>query len=144
MKFPETKKYIVRRIAATVIDYSLVFAITIYYIYVVGTPNDEGGYSVTGLPAFGPLLFWFFYFVIAEFALDGTVGHQIFHLKIVTVDNRPLTFGQVILRRISDALEISWCFGLIAFILVKNTDYNQRLGDIWAKTLVTGKDESFS
>jgi uncharacterized RDD family membrane protein YckC len=52
-----------------------------------------------------------------------------------------LGFGQVIKRRIADALEITWCFGLIAFILVKNTEFQQRLGDLWAKTQVVDRNE---
>jgi uncharacterized RDD family membrane protein YckC len=45
------------------------------------------------------------------------------------------------LRRICDALEISWCFGFVAFLLVKSSPYNQRLGDMIAKTRVVGKEE---
>src|SRR5262249_30993297 len=96
-------------------------------------------------PALVPMLFWFIYFVIAEALLNGTLGHHLFGLKVVSVLANPKpNFGQILLRRISDALEIAWCFGLIAFILVKNTQHNQRLGDLWAKTVVTGKNEAFS
>ena len=58
----------------------------------------------------------------------------------MTLEGEKPTFLQAIQRRICDAVEISWCFGLIAFILVKNTQYHQRLGDIWAKTFVIDKD----
>jgi uncharacterized RDD family membrane protein YckC len=144
MTFPNTNTYIGKRIAATLIDYFIVFGLTFVYIYQFGTPNNEGGYTVTGWLALVPIIFWFSYFIIAEAFLRGTLGHLIFDLKVVSIDSKEPSFGQIFLRRISDALEIAWCFGLIAFILVKNTQHNQRLGDIWAKTLVTGKNETFS
>jgi uncharacterized RDD family membrane protein YckC len=143
MKVPNTNQYIGKRVTATLIDYTLVFGLSIAYVYLFGTPNEEGGYTVSGLAALVPMVFWFLYFVIAEALLDGTFGHQLLKLKVVSINNEPLSFGQVFLRRISDALEIAWCFGLIAFILAKNTQHNQRLGDIWAKTLVIGKNEPF-
>ena len=138
MTFVNTKNFISKRIYATLIDYTLTFGFTIFLIYQIGAPNDEGGYTISGAQNLFPLSFWFLYFIIAEFFLGGTLGHQIFKLKIVSADGNKITLGQICLRRISDLLEISWCFGLVAFILVKNTPSNQRLGDLWAKTLVTG------
>jgi uncharacterized RDD family membrane protein YckC len=140
MLYPPTKPYTGKRVGATLIDYTLTFALTFVYIYAVGTPNEEGGYSVNGFPALAPMAFWFLYFVVAEYFWQGTLGHQVFGLKVISADNRPLSFGQVLLRRIADVLEIAWCFGLIAFILVKSTEHAQRLGDLWARTLVTGKN----
>jgi uncharacterized RDD family membrane protein YckC len=142
MTYPNTSIYINKRIGATIIDYVIIFALTFYYIYQFGTPNDEGGYTVTGWMALIPMAFWFFYFIIPETFLHATLGHLIFNLKVISIDNREPSFGQIFIRRISDALEIAWCFGLIAFILVKNTQQNQRLGDIRAKTLVIGKNET--
>jgi uncharacterized RDD family membrane protein YckC len=144
MTFPNTNTYIGKRVAATLIDYFIVFGLTIAYIYHFGTPNDEGGYTVTGWLALVPMILWFLYFIITEAFLRGTLGHHMFNLKVVSIGNGNPSFGQICLRRISDALEIAWCFGLVAFILAKNTQHNQRLGDIWAKTLVTGKNENFS
>jgi uncharacterized RDD family membrane protein YckC len=143
MKLPETKRYIGKRIAATLIDYTVVFGLTFVYIIVAGERNSEGAYVVSDLPALAPPLFWFLYFVVAESGLGGTIGHQLFDLKVMSADGNEPAFRQIILRRISDALEISWCFGLIAFILAKSTAHNQRLGDIWAKTIVTGKQDVF-
>lgn len=136
-----TDKYIGKRVAATLIDYTLMFAIFIFMIYEFGHPNDEGGYTLSGWWNLIPISFWFVYFIITEYFLGGTLGHQLYKLKVVSVNNQPATFGQIALRRISDTLEISWCFGLIAYILVKNTPNNQRLGDLWAKTMVIGLEQ---
>lgn len=139
MEYPYTSK----RIGATLIDYTLVYSLSFYYIFAAGTRNDSGGYEVNGLPALVPVAFWFVYFIITERFMDGTLGHHIFKLKIVSMDGKRLTFRQVFLRRICDALEISWCFGFIAFLLVRSSVYNQRLGDQVAKTRVISKDDPY-
>ncbi len=137
MEYPYTSK----RIGATLIDYTLVYSLSFYYIFAAGTRNDRGAYEVDGLPAFVPVAFWFVYFIITERFMGGTLGHHIFKLKVVSMDGKDLTFGQVFLRRICDTLEISWCFGFIAFLLVRSSTYNQRLGDQVAKTRVVGKED---
>lgn len=130
-----------RRVAATLIDYILLFTLTFMYIYQVGERNREGTYQVTGLPALVPLIAWFLYIVVVEKMAGATLGHKITGLKVVSSDGNPLSWGQVFKRRIADILDITWCFGLLAFILVLNTEHHQRLGDIWAGTLVVDKNE---
>ncbi|HMH24417.1 MAG TPA: RDD family protein, partial [Puia sp.] len=65
-----------------------------------------------------------------------TMGHLIFKLKVVSLAGRKATFSQVFVRRICDVLEISWCFGLVAYLIARNTPNHQRLGDLVAKTMV--------
>lgn len=137
------KYNLVRKIVATIIDYTLTFIFTFWYIYEFGAPNDEGGYSVSGVGALFPLAFWLLYFVIAEKYCAATLGHEIVKLRVVSVDGSPLTFTQVLKRRVCDAIEISSCFGLIAFFIAENNEKHQRLGDILAKTLVIGKNELY-
>jgi uncharacterized RDD family membrane protein YckC len=144
MVLPDAKNYIGKRIAATLIDYTLVFGLTIAYVSIFGSPNDEGGRTISGLPALVPLIFWFAYFIVTENLLDGTLGHQLMGLIVVTLDNKHPAFSQTVVRRVADALEISWCFGFIAFIIVYRTDHCQRLGDILAKTIVVKKNAFFT
>ncbi|HLK28523.1 MAG TPA: RDD family protein [Puia sp.] len=143
MLLPDTKPYIQKRVAATFIDYTLTYVLTFFYIYVVGKTDENGSHVVTGLPALVPMLFWFLYFIICESFLDGTMGHHLFKIKVVSMDGSKPEFSQILLRRLADILEISWCFGLIAFITAKSTQNNQRLGDIWGKTIVVGNDVIF-
>ena len=133
--------YTLRRIYATLVDYTLIFALDIFYIVMAGTHTDDGTYTVSGLPALIPVLFWFVYIVVAEHYLGGTLGHQLFKLKIVSRNGGNVTFGQTLKRRIFDAVEISWCFGLISWLIVKNSDQQQRLGDLIARTMVIGQDD---
>ena len=75
--------------------------------------------------------------------MGGTMGHLICKIKVVSQTKERVTLWRTFKRRVMDALEIAWCFGLIAYLLAKNTQYNQRLGDILAKTCVIGKDDLF-
>lgn len=128
-----------KRILATIIDYTLIMCFTIIYIYQFGEPNDEGGYGVSGIKAMPPVLFWFLYIPFSEWKTGTTLGHWTVGLKIVSENGQTLTLGQSLKRRISDLIDISWCFGLVAFIVVKSTEKKQRVGDIIAKTLVVKK-----
>jgi uncharacterized RDD family membrane protein YckC len=139
MKYP----YVGRRVWATVIDYMIIILLSASSIYLVGDRQDNGAYVVTGWLAMAPQALWFVYFVIAERYLGGTFGHQLFKLKVVTMDGSGLFFGQVLVRRLCDALEIFCCCGLIAYLLVKSTANNQRLGDLLAKTRVVGVKDSY-
>ena len=132
-----------RKIIATIIDYTLIFAFYIWYMFEFGQQNEDGGYSMSGLAALLPILVWVLYFVIAERFCAATLGHEIMNLKVVSLDGNPLTFSQALKRRICDAIEISWCFGLIAFLISTNNDTHQRLGDILAKTIVIGKKDTY-
>lgn len=136
-----TKSYIGKRVLATIIDYTLVWAFTIFYIVEFGQLNERGEYSVSGWPALVPVLFWFVFIVITEQYVGGTIGHQLCKIKVESQIKEKITLWRTFQRRIVDGLEIAWCFGLIAYLLVRNTQNNQRLGDILAKTCVIGKDD---
>ena len=127
------------RIFATIIDYTIIMAFTIFYVYEFGEPNDEGGYGVNGIKALVPQIFWFFYLPFCEWKTATTFGHWSAGLKIISENGKPISLGQSLKRRLSDTFEISWCFGLVAFIVVKSTEKKQRVGDIIAKTLVVKK-----
>ncbi len=130
-----------KRIGATLIDYGIIITFFIVYVYTFGEPNDEGGYEVTGLPALVPIGFWFVYLIVLEYNWGSTLGHLIFRLTVTDMQNGKPSFSQIFKRRICDIFDITMSFGIIAFILVKNTQHHQRLGDIWAKTLVIDKEE---
>lgn len=142
MTLIKTQAYDGKRIAATLIDYVAIISFFILFVMSFGEPNNEGGKTVSGAPALIPVLFWFTWLVIPEAVWGTTLGHHLNNLKIISMDGEKPSFGQVLKRRLCDILEISWCFGLIAFVLVRNTRYNQRLGDIWGKTLVVDKKTS--
>jgi uncharacterized RDD family membrane protein YckC len=129
-----------KRFLSGAIDYVVICVFFFAYVMTFGEPNAEGGKTVTGLPGVVPVVFWFCWLVLSESIFGTTLGHYINRLKVISIDGDKPTFSQSLRRRLCDPLEISWCFGLVAFILIKNTQLNQRLGDIWAKTIVVAKN----
>ena len=138
MRKISTQPNIARRVTATVVDYGIYLTFWFWYVYQFGTPNDEGGYSVNGWPGFLLFLTWFIYFPLIESFKGQTIGHMIVQLRVVTLNGNSITFGQSLKRRLVDCLELFATFGLVAFLTVKNSERHQRVGDLWAKTLVVG------
>lgn len=134
----KTKPNLLKRSIAGLIDYTLVYALIYSFLYSFGEQNSEGEYSVSGLLTFVPILFWFIIIILLEVTFGATLGNSIVGLKPKSLikNNGELTFGQSVKRHSLDLIDM-FPFGLIAIITIKNTDRNQRLGDIWAKTIVT-------
>jgi uncharacterized RDD family membrane protein YckC len=132
-----TKPHIVKRFFAGFIDYSLVYTFFIAYVIAFGEPNNEGEYSVSGLHALVPMIFWGIITVGLETMLGGTLGNSIVGLKAIPKSgtNRNLTFAESLKRHLLDPIDMFF-FGLIAIVVIKNTDKHQRLGDIWGNTIV--------
>lgn len=127
---------ITKRALATLIDYCVYLPFWFFYTSQFGTPDANGGFAVTGWLALPLLLSWFLYFPFIESLNGQTLGHKIVSLRVVRLNGKPITFMQSLKRRILDGFELMGTLGLIAFITVKNSDKHQRVGDIWAKTIV--------
>lgn len=69
--------------------------------------------------------------------MGGTIGNSIVGLRAIPMrgPNRKLTFGQYLKRHLLDPINMLF-FGLPGIITIKNTEKNQRIGDLWAKTIV--------
>jgi uncharacterized RDD family membrane protein YckC len=134
----KTKPNLLKRFIAGLVDYALVFGFFYAFIYAFGEPNNEGGYRVTGFLALVPEAFWFIIIILFEVIFGATLGNTIVGLKPKSLikNNGELSLGQSVKRHLLDPIDM-FPFGLIAIITIKNTDSNQRLGDIWAKTIVT-------
>ena len=136
----KTQPYVGQRIAATIIDYFIIFAFFIGFVFTFGEPDENNEVVVSGPLAIIPELFWFCWLVIPEAIWSKTLGHYIVGLKIITTEgNKPL-FWQALVRRIFDIVDITCVFGLVAFILVQTSRHNQRVGDMLSKTLVVDKN----
>ena len=143
-KFEEikTKPNIGNRIVAGLVDYILIYAFFFFYVYTVGEPNEDGGYSVNGLPAIVPVIFWGIMTVGIEIGMGATIGNLILGLKAIPKSgiNRKLTFAESLKRHLLDPIDMFF-FGLVGIITIKNTDLNQRVGDLWGKTIVVNKED---
>lgn len=133
----QTKANLLKRIFAGLIDYLIIFGFTFLMLHFFGVPNDEGGYSLKGLPALSTMLFWFGWTIGAEQYFGRTFGNYTQNLSVLSIkdENTKLTFGQSFKRHFIDMIDL-WPLGILGILLIKNTKYNQRLGDLWAKTIV--------
>lgn len=132
----KNEKFIFRRYIAGFIDYSIILILTYFYIYNFGSSNNEGEYSVNGIKTFPIIIFWFVYFCIIEITFNSTLGNFIVRLKPIDLQTgNKIKLKQSFLRHIVDFLDMFF-FGLIAIIIIKNSNESQRLGDLLAKTKV--------
>ncbi|NCP61542.1 MAG: RDD family protein [Flavobacteriales bacterium] len=138
----KTEPNLGNRILAGLIDYTLIYLFTFTMVFVLGEPNEEGVYSLSGAPALIPILFWLIMTVGLEIGLGATLGNSIAGLKAIPMSgqNRKLTFGQSLKRHLLDPVDMFF-FGLPGIITIKNTDKNQRIGDLWAKTIVVKENK---
>ena len=69
-----------------------------------------------------------------ECIVGATIGNLIIGLKPIPIGEkeRKLTFGESFKRHFLDSLD----FSPIGYLIIKNTEKNQRIGDLWAKTIV--------
>lgn len=132
-----TKPYLIKRFFAGLIDYFLVFGFMIFFVYLFGKPNNEGGYSIVGILSFIPLIFWFVIIVLVEVFCGATFGNAVVKLKPISLlkNNVRLNLSQSFKRHLLDPIDM-FPFGVVGIISIKNFEKNQRLGDIWAKTIV--------
>lgn len=84
-----------------------------------------------------PILLWLILIVGVESFFGTTIGNSIMNLKPIPMkeEERKLTFWESLKRHLADPIDMSF-FGLIGIITIKNSDKNQRVGDIWANTIV--------
>jgi uncharacterized RDD family membrane protein YckC len=75
--------------------------------------------------------------IFMEQYFGATIGNKLLKLRVAPKNDlrKPLTFGQSFKRHLVDMIDL-WPFGLLGILLIKNTQYNQRLGDLWSKTIV--------
>ena len=102
-----------------------------------GTPNGDGEYTVTGWKMLIPISFWFIMTVALEQIAGATLGNGIVGLKPIHEDGstQKISIIQSFKRHVLDFIDMFF-FGLIAYITITNTSKRQRLGDLWAKTMV--------
>ncbi|WP_066632955.1 RDD family protein, partial [Labilibacter marinus] len=139
------------RFTAGFIDYIIIYGFSYAYVYAFGEPNADGGYTVNGIGGIIPVAFWCIMTIGFEQWIGATIGNALVGLKPISIrgyvdienaiiQNEKISFGQSLKRHLLDPLDMFF-FGLIGIITIKNTDKNQRLGDIWANTIVIETSE---
>ncbi|MEK6152582.1 RDD family protein [Flavobacteriaceae bacterium 3-367] len=142
----KTEPHLGNRILAGLIDYIIIYGFFFIYGYMFGEPDGEGGFTLNGLPAVVPVLFWALMTVGLEQSLGATLGNSLVGLKPISIKKEVDTptwgnhtdkpsFGQSLKRHLMDPIDMFF-FGLVGIVTIKNTPLNQRVGDLWAKTVV--------
>jgi uncharacterized RDD family membrane protein YckC len=133
----KTEPNTVLRFIAGLIDYLIIFFGTMFLIYFLGEPTDDGGMALNGLPGLLPFGLWLIMTVGLEIGFGETFGNSLVGLKPIPKNgtNRKLTFAESFKRHLLDPIDMFF-FGLVGIITIKNTDLNQRVGDLWGKTIV--------
>ncbi|MDN3618683.1 RDD family protein [Polaribacter undariae] len=133
----KTEPNIGNRFAAGIVDYIIIFGVTFFLVFILREPNDAGGYSLHGLPGLIPIVFWLIMTVGLEVGFGSTAGNYLVGLKPIPKSgtNRKLTFKESFKRHLLDPIDMLF-FGLVGIVTIKNTELNQRVGDLWAKTIV--------
>jgi len=130
----------VKRASAALFDYSIFSILSSPLFIFFGTPNLNR-VSLDWVGSLLYLTFWVTFFPIAE-ALNGqTLGKLLFGLKVLQKNGKKISAIQAFKRRILDPIDL-FIYGIVAIISVKKTANNQRLGDLWAGTVVAGGEET--
>ena len=136
----KTEPKLLKRTVSTIIDYGIYLAFYIWFLMTYGELNDEGAYAINNDPiGLWIIIVWFIYFPIIESIKGQTLGKLILGLRVVTKNGNSISFWQAVKRHLVDMLDFFF-FGIVAIIAIKNTPDHQRLGDLWAKTIVIGGD----
>jgi uncharacterized RDD family membrane protein YckC len=135
MQIFSLKNNLKKRIIATILDYGLYFLFFFAYLIYFGHASKEGGQTVNGVMVLPLNIVWFIYFVVVESIYGGTPGHLAMNLKVLTIKGKDIDFIYSLKRHLLDPIDIL-LYGIPAYITIKNTPHHQRLGDLWAKTIV--------
>jgi uncharacterized RDD family membrane protein YckC len=129
------KSNLKKRFFASLIDYTLIFVATFLYISKFGIENEEGVKAVEGFSTLPLLIMWFIYFVIVETYQGATLGHKALNLRVLTDKRGKIGFNESMKRHLLDPFDF-FMFAIPAIVAIKNTEKKQRLGDLWARTIV--------
>ena|SRR5450432_747701 len=127
---------LVKKMIATLIDYFLLIVFLLCYLSFFGKTTADGSKSLQGPVVLIPLCIMMFYLILSEALSGATLGHHAMKLQVVSVDGSKPSLIQIVKRRFADVLDFYISAGFIALISVLVTQNHQRLGDLWAKTLV--------
>lgn len=129
---------LVLRFLAFLIDSLLV----LYVIAVVGmgwgTETARWQWKLNGLPACGMMIFLPGYWLISESLFGATPGKLVFGMRILSLREGELAFGQVLKRNLAKLADLG-TFGLTSFVVALSNPLRQSIGDLWAQTMVVEK-----
>jgi uncharacterized RDD family membrane protein YckC len=135
--------YLVRRGAAALLDYGSCAAAFISYYRLFGEVTAEGSYKVEGCHHLLILLaVWTILLPVPEARWGCGFGKFMLELRVRSRETGgPPGIGAALKRAAAAVAEIAMCGGLLAVAVIVSTRNRQRLGDLWADTVVIFVDE---
>lgn len=133
-----TDSKLTKRAVAAAFDYSVYLIVFVWLVKTYGV-QDGSNYTLNDPKGWLVFIFWFLYFPLMETVVGGTAGKLLQGLKVATLSGGRISLGQAVKRRLLDCVEL-FLFGVVAIITVKTTPRHQRVGDLWARTMVVGGD----
>lgn len=133
----ETSPYIGRRIAAGFIDYAIIHALSFFTIILLRVQVNFNSNELNDAFLLIPIAFWLLMTVGIEITAGATIGNLILGLKAIPMNGqyRKLNFLESFKRHLLDPADMFF-FGFVGVVVIKNTERHQRIGDLWAKTIV--------
>ncbi|HSB92451.1 MAG TPA: RDD family protein [Flavitalea sp.] len=134
-----TLAQISKRIIASLIDY---FLFSMAYAMLLLAFGKEGKFDdgrttieLTGWLNSIPVFLWILTFPLMEAFEGKTLGKKLMKLQVMKLNGTRYTLLDSCKRRICDWIDFA-LLGLPALIIANNTSLRQRLGDLWAGTVV--------
>lgn len=78
----------------------------------------------------------FIYSLVLEAAMGQTIGKKILGIRVRSADGSRAGFGAILARNLLRTVEASPFTCLIGLVVMTMTERSQRLGDLWARTVV--------
>lgn len=127
-----------RRFHAFVIDFALRVALMIFFVLLVTLLSSVApGFSQAILLTTWFVMSWFYGGLFETYLNGQTPGKWILGIRVLTVDGRPITGMQAVLRNILRAADMFPPPGcLVGLVCAASNRHFQRLGDLAAGTIV--------
>lgn len=87
------------------------------------------------------------YFILSEYFLHGqTLGKYILKIRVIKIDNTPITFESYVIRGLFLLIDYIFSIGSLGLLVSISSSNKQRIGDFIARTIVvnTNKNSLFT
>jgi uncharacterized RDD family membrane protein YckC len=123
------------------------FATTVYGVEQITWSASGGGAfafwgSQTQTPGIWAAMLWLVYYTACEGMFGATPGKALNGLRVVSIDERPLSFGRVIVRNLLRPVDVLPGMYLLGGFVVLLTANSQRIGDLAAGTTVVFRHDA--
>ena len=125
-----------RRVVAALLDLAIVFSVFFYAAERWGTNLENGARGWSGIPAGAiGLLLMGAYWVVPEWLFATTIGKAICNLRVTSIVHGEMDFVGAFQRNLLRPIDLL-LFYSVGFIVAMSNKKRQRLGDLWARTIV--------